>query len=389
MYNNATSNWWWTNWRINCCAYEEDSTDLDWREEKALSIHHNHRGAGQRQQQQHTGQRNSSKPLSEAKRDSHVECAEVPWEHTLSRLFQGRDDTEDSDSCTNTSSVCIPFVPHHQPWDCGIAPLPPPPPPPQELPLRFLRAAKGDPVKGMRRYEATLAWRKESNVDTILRDANDKFDLIKQHYPHYCHGRGKNGEPCYYEMPTKTDLKALRAGGVTLDLLLRHYIMVTEFQWQYLERGDMQRSIYIIDLNGMRFGDFVGDVVDFVKRASALSSQHYPERAGYVFVINVPSWFKMIWSVIKPMVDEATLEKIYILRGTKEISQKMEERIPLEHIPADYGGKGVPLGKSIEEGLLRELVEHNNDLATRGRTCNGTHGNPPCKWCTWTPARSY
>ena len=64
---------------------------------------------------------------------------------------------------------------------------PPPPPPPQELPLRFLRAGKGDPVEGLRRYEATLEWRKENRVDTILREAFPHFRLIKQHYQTFCH----------------------------------------------------------------------------------------------------------------------------------------------------------------------------------------------------------
>lgn len=157
----------------------------------------------------------------------------------------------------------------------------PAPLPPKELPLRFLRAGKGDPEEGLRRYEQTLAWRQAENIDEILREANPNFDVIKQHYKHYCHGKGKNGEPCYYEQPPKTNLKALRDAGVNLETLLRHYIQVTEFQWQFLERDDLRRSIYIIDVEGMRLGDFVGEVVDFVKRASKLSNLHYPERAGY------------------------------------------------------------------------------------------------------------
>lgn len=168
--------------------------------------------------------------------------------------------------------------------------LPPPPPPPKELPLRFLRAGKGDPVEGLRRYEATLAWRKEHRMDTILREPNFHFDLIKQHYPHFCHMRGSLHEPCFYEQPPKTDLQALREGGVSLDSLLRHYAMLTEFQWQMVERDDLTRSIYIVDLEGMRIGDFAGEVVDFVKKASEFCGQHYPERCGFVYVINVPAW---------------------------------------------------------------------------------------------------
>ena len=271
-----------------------------------------------------------------------------------------------------------------------LSTLPPPPPPPQELPLRFLRAGKGDPVEGLRRYEATLAWRKQHGMDTILRQPCWQYKLIKQHYPSYCHLRGRNNECCYYEQPPRTNLKALREAGVTLEDLLRFYAMITEFQWQILERDDLARSITVIDVQGMRMGDFVGEVKDFVMAASDFCGQHYPERAGYVFVINVPAWFKLIFNVIKPFIDETTLEKIKILRGAQEIQDVMEERIPAENLPPEYGGTSMPLGQSPEEDMFAALCEHNNELA-RGKMdyCNGLHGNPPCRFCSWTPARSY
>lgn len=60
--------------------------------------------------------------------------------------------------------------------------IPPPPAPPSELPLRFLRAGKNDPEVGMERYKATLAWRKELGMDTILRQPHKQFDFIKSMY---------------------------------------------------------------------------------------------------------------------------------------------------------------------------------------------------------------
>lgn len=164
------------------------------------------------------------------------------------------------------------------------------PPAPKELPIRFLRAGKGDPVEGQRRYEATLEWRKENDIDNILFEAYPMFEMIKQHYPHYFHLRGKQGEPVFFEQPPKTDLAALKAGGCDLDGLVRHYTMVTEFQWQFIERDDFARSITVFDLEGMRMMDFVGEVVDYVKMCSQFTGQHYPERAGHVIVINVPRW---------------------------------------------------------------------------------------------------
>jgi hypothetical protein len=133
------------------------------------------------------------------------------------------------------------------------------PPAPTELPVRFLRAGKGDPIEGQRRYEATLQWRKEHNIDNILFEENFKFNMIKQNYPHYFHLRGKKGEPVFFEQPPKTDLQKLKAGGVTLTSLVRHYTMITEFQWQFIESNDFARSITVLDLEGIRMMDFVGE----------------------------------------------------------------------------------------------------------------------------------
>ena len=288
------------------------------------------------------------------------------------------------------------------------------PVPPKETPLRFIRAGKGDPVLGRQRYEQTLAWRQENRMNTILKEPEPHFELIKRYYPHHFHLKGKNGEYCYYESPPQTNLKALREGGVDLQALLRHYAMVTEFSWQYIDRNDFGQSIYIIDLKGIRVSDFVGECVDFVRKASQFTGAHYPERAGCVFVINVPSWFKckstnvyamvataretdeccaacstlVIWNVVKPMVDVDTLKKIYILRGKKEIFNSLCERIPLENIPPEYGGNSMPLGQAPEERLLWDLMTHNNALANGGK-CKGTHSGDPCPFCTFRYARSY
>ena len=87
--------------------------------------------------------------------------------------------------------------------------------------------------------------------------------------------------------------------------------------WCKIEPSEEGRSIYIIDLEGMGLRDFAGEVVDFVKRASAFTGDHYPERSGSIFVINVPSWFSIIWNVVRSLVDEVTKEKITILKSGK------------------------------------------------------------------------
>lgn len=271
-----------------------------------------------------------------------------------------------------------------------------PPPPPTAVPLRFLNACNGDMAEARRRYSETLRWRKDNDIGMILKEPFPDFFLIKEHYPHYYHCTGFRGEPVYYEFPARTNLKALKKAGVGTEKLLRHYNMITEYQWQMLCRDDFMTSIFVLDLDGIRISDFVGETVDLVKQASRVAAEHYPERAGLVFVVNVPRWFNLIWNVVRPIVPESTLKKIFILRGKDAILSHLAEHIPMEHIPQEYGGSSrIRLGQSPEEEQLTNLMEHNLSLANQKvPVCQGCSQHKhvdqwPCHICSWTPARSY
>jgi hypothetical protein len=250
-----------------------------------------------------------------------------------------------------------------------------------EVPMRFLRAEKGDVDKGRKRYEETLEWRKENKMDEILQAEWKHFDLIKENWPHYFHLRGKKNEPVYYEMPPKMKLDPMRKKGLTIDDLLHHYALVTEFEWQYIESSEEGKSIYVVDLNGMGFWDFAGEIIDFCRKASKFTQQHYPERASAIFVINVPTFFQMIFNIMKPMADPVTLEKIKVVSGKEKVLAALKEKIDLENIPPFYGGTSVPLGEAPEEKLFKELLDHNNLLASGDLSCGGKAGG--CQFCSF------
>eukprot|EP00560_Eucampia_antarctica_P005045 CAMPEP_0197837206 /NCGR_PEP_ID=MMETSP1437-20131217/31448_1 /TAXON_ID=49252 ORGANISM="Eucampia antarctica, Strain CCMP1452" /NCGR_SAMPLE_ID=MMETSP1437 /ASSEMBLY_ACC=CAM_ASM_001096 /LENGTH=333 /DNA_ID=CAMNT_0043444057 /DNA_START=39 /DNA_END=1040 /DNA_ORIENTATION=- len=252
-----------------------------------------------------------------------------------------------------------------------------------QLPIRFLRAEKGNFEKGKKRFEETLEWRKENKMDEILQAEWAHFDTVKENWPHYFHLRGKQNEPVYYEMPPKMKLKPMRAAGLKMKDLLHHYALVTEFMWQYIESSEEGKSIYVIDLQGMGFWDFAGEIIDFCRKASKFTQQHYPERAGTIFVINVPTFFQVIYNVMKPMADPVTLEKIKVVSGKEAVQTALREKILIENIPPQYGGTSVPLGESPEEKMFKELLDHNNALHNGNANCGGKDGDPPCQFCSF------
>ncbi|EGZ26143.1 hypothetical protein PHYSODRAFT_479932 [Phytophthora sojae] len=221
---------------------------------------------------------------------------------------------------------------------------------------RFIAGEKGDVEKGRARYEATLQWRKENDIDNILVTPHPNFEIIKKYYPQYFHGKTRDGHPVYYERPGKIDLPALKREGLSIDDLLRHYMYMTEYLWRVVEPDDSGRSITVLDVTGIGMYDLGGEVLDFIKRASAFTGAHYPERSAHIFIINIPGWFNMIWRMVKPLIDPVTREKVHMLKGSA-ILKELETLIDMENIPSDFGGGGAALGDSEEEHALAAHVK--------------------------------
>lgn len=56
-------------------------------------------------------------------------------------------------------------------------------------------------------------------------------------------------------------------------------------------------------------------MTDFVKYASKIAQDYYPEIMGKMLVINAPMTFTAIWAIIKGWLDEKTRRKISIFGG--------------------------------------------------------------------------
>ena len=70
-----------------------------------------------------------------------------------------------------------------------------------EMPQRFINGCMGDTREAKRRWDITKKWRKQERIDEIMDEPQPHFDVIKEFYPHYYCGRGKQNQPVYYESP--------------------------------------------------------------------------------------------------------------------------------------------------------------------------------------------
>ncbi|KAF8897120.1 CRAL-TRIO domain-containing protein [Infundibulicybe gibba] len=220
--------------------------------------------------------------------------------------------------------------------------------------LRFLRARKFDVAKAKEMLLAAEQWRKDFEVDEIVKSFNfeEKVEVDK-YYPQYYHKTDKDGRPVYIEQLGKLDIKALYATTTQKRLLQR---LVLEYEKSVTQRlpacsaasgHPVETSCTILDLNNVSLSNFYR-VKDYVMQAASIGQDRYPESMGKFYIINAPWAFSAVWSIIKPWLDEVTVAKIAILgSGYKET---LLAQIPAENLPKEFGGSCIcPGGCSLSD----------------------------------------
>lgn len=208
-----------------------------------------------------------------------------------------------------------------------------PPPPPPPVPPTFVEAEKGDADKARARWERTLAWRREQEVDQALQRPYPKFRLFKRLYPQAFHFRDREGHVVFYELLGRLQVQALLKAGVGLADLTEHIVLQQEFLWRVLQPKEEDRVLLVMDLKGVSFADVTAEVINFAKAAVGLTSTHYPARSFRTLIVNTPSWFSIVFRILRPMLNEDTRRKIVFLEESAVRDGAMLDFIAPEFLP--------------------------------------------------------
>lgn len=91
----------------------------------------------------------------------------------------------------------------------------------------------------------------------------------------------------------------------------------------------------IMDLKGVGVTS-VPSVYGYVRQASAISQNYYPERLGKLYLINAPWGFSSVFAAVKGFLDPVTVEKIHVLGSGYQ--SELFGQIPKENLPKEFGG---------------------------------------------------
>ncbi|KAL1961259.1 hypothetical protein VTO42DRAFT_3205 [Malbranchea cinnamomea] len=208
--------------------------------------------------------------------------------------------------------------------------------------LRFLRARKFNVQASKDMFIASEKWRKEFGTDDLATDFEytEKAEVFK-YYPQYYHKTDKDGRPVYIEQLGNIDLNAMMK-ITTSERMLKN--LCTEYEKLADPRLPacarkaghlLETCCTIMDMKGVGISN-AASVFGYIRQASSISQNYYPERLGKLYIINAPWGFSTVFSVIKGFLDPVTVNKIHVLGSGYE--SELLAQIPAENLPTQFGG---------------------------------------------------
>lgn len=209
--------------------------------------------------------------------------------------------------------------------------------------LRFLRARKFDITLAKEMYDVCEKWRKEYGTDTILKDFHyEEKPLVAKYYPQYYHKTDKDGRPVYFEelgAVNLTEMYKITTQERMLKNLVWEYEAFVEYRLPACSRFSghlVETSCTIMDLKGISISSAY-QVLSYVREASFIGQNYYPERMGKFYLINAPFGFSTAFKLFKPFLDPVTVSKIFILGSSYK--KDLLKQIPAENLPSKFGGQ--------------------------------------------------
>jgi len=221
----------------------------------------------------------------------------------------------------------------------------------ENLCMRFLQARKGDSKKALKMLKAYLDWcetdkvleiRHKTASQMLRANTNPEGKAVHDRlFPHGLLGKCHTGRPILYQNYGKEFCakKMEDLAGLSGKDLADYYTWMLERTLEVM--GHEGTWVIVVDLEGWNLGHLNMRHVRYVRAFVERISNYYPERAGKIFLINVPSVFSKFWTLIRPMLDSVTQAKIGIYSSSDDYRTTMAETMDITLLPQSIGGSTI------------------------------------------------
>ncbi|KAL6302782.1 CRAL-TRIO domain-containing protein [Sparassis latifolia] len=214
--------------------------------------------------------------------------------------------------------------------------------------LRFLVARDFDLKQALAMWQNCVQWRKAVGgvgIDELYRrmDRLDypERDHVLQYWPSSFHKTDKKGRPLNFQYYGGINMPELYK-GISPERLWEYVVVSAESLPRecipIAERVSGTPNLghhCIVDLKDFGLSQF-WQMKNFCRDGFAMTQNYYPELMSKLSVVNAPTSFTFIWSLVKPWLSPVTQSKVEILGAN--FREVLLEQIPAENLPEQLGG---------------------------------------------------
>lgn len=230
----------------------------------------------------------------------------------------------------------------------------------------------------------TLAWRAEVRADSIREEfVFHERARFAEHYPEGFFGVDREGRPVYVQRPGNIDVEKLWE-FTTLERAVSHHITQQERYVNVVGPAagvaagrDRMQSVVLIDMEGVGVSTLTGEVRAIMGRIMQIDQDFYPELMHKALIVNAPTAFRMIWALVKHLLDARTQAKIEVLPA--DHAEHLLRHIEPHHLMERYGGAN-PAPLHEEPGPWQDpevLAEVERRRAARAAAAAARKGGAP------------
>ncbi|ORX49405.1 CRAL/TRIO domain-containing protein [Hesseltinella vesiculosa] len=206
--------------------------------------------------------------------------------------------------------------------------------------VKFIRARDLSLPAARKMLVDTLKWRKEFYADNLL---SESFDEAVFNPIGYIHGHDKQGRLVCYNFYGELDQDKVFAD---VETFVRWRVQLMEKCVQEIDFVKVDAMIQVHDYKGASMLGRSSNAKQATKQVIQIMKDNYPEFLAIKFFVNVPWWGSKIFTLIKPMLPEATIKK-FVVCANDQLLATLEKTIDRGELPKVYVGDTYKVGSVL------------------------------------------
>ena len=221
---------------------------------------------------------------------------------------------------------------------------------------RFLRGRKYNVQDAKKMFINWLAWRVEFGVDDLRAQPVCPWqDLRDELIPERVHSTDKAGRPLYVAVYAPIDPERVMTELSTEMMWVLEVYRLEQFdaleQRLSAETGRRITQIAVL-LDAADCPLSHRALMPWVRTNSDVGQPFFPEFLGQLVLINIPSFFPMLWRIVSAWFDQQVRDKISLLGS--DYQQEVRERIGVAGLCREYGGECDRCGGHCKPSLEKQ-----------------------------------